>query len=523
MAAAISRAAVRDLRGFLKLLEERGELHRVQAPVDPDLELAAIADRVLALGGPALLFENVRGSSMPVAVNVLGTVQRVVWSMGLERAEQLEELGSRLALLQQPRPPKGLKETRRFAAVAWDLIKARTDLDLLPPCQQQVMRGDEVNLDALPLLRPWPGDAGGVITLGLVITKDPEVGTPNVGVYRLQRQSSSTMTVHWLSVRGGARHLRKAAAMGRKLEVAVAIGVHPLLVMAAATPIPVQLSEWLFAGLYAGEGVRLARCKSVDLEVPSHSEVVLEGTVTPGEHLPDGPFGDHMGFYGLEEPSPLVRFHFMTQRRDPTFLTTFSGRPPKEEAMLAIAMNRIYTPILRQQVAEVVDFFLPMEALSYKLAVISIDKAYPGQAKRAAMAFWSALPQFTYTKFVVVVDASINVRDPRQVIWAIAAQVDPQRDLFVLEDTPFDSLDFASERLGLGGRLAIDATTKLGPEKRHDWGQALRRPPDLEARIDARWSELGLDGIEDRLADPTLFGYELEQVLNRLGASRAAP
>lgn len=275
-----------------------------------------------------------------------------------------------------------------------------------------------------------------MITLGLVITKDPETGVPNVGVYRLQRQSINTATVHWLSVRGGARHLRKAAALGRKLEVAVAIGVHPLLVMAAATPIPVQLSEWLFAGLYAGEGVRLARCKTLDLEVPSHSEVVLEGTITPGEVLPDGPCGDHMGFYGGEEDSPLVRFHCVTQRRDPIFLTTFSGRPPKEEAMLAIALNRIYTPILRQQIPEIVDFFLPMEGLSYKLAVIAIDKAYPGQAKRAAMAFWSALPQFTYTKFVVVVDKSIAIRDPRQVIWAISAQVDPQRDLFVLEDTP---------------------------------------------------------------------------------------
>ncbi|WP_225323064.1 UbiD family decarboxylase [Synechococcus sp. RSCCF101] len=519
----MTRAAVRDLRGFLTLLEDRGQLHRISAPVDPDLELAAIADRVLARGGPALLFENVIGSSMPVAVNVLGTVERVVWSMGLERAEQLEDLGSRLALLQQPRPPKGLQEARRFASVAWDLIKARTDLDLFPPCQQEVIRGDAVNLDALPLLRPWPGDAGGVITLGLVITKDPETGTPNVGVYRLQRQSATSMTVHWLSVRGGARHLRKAAAMGRKLEVAVAIGVHPLLVMAAATPIPVQLSEWLFAGLYAGEGVRLARCKTVDLEVPSHSEVVLEGTITPGETLTDGPFGDHMGFYGVAEPSPLVRFHCLTQRRDPTFLTTFSGRPPKEEAMLAIALNRIYTPILRQQVSEIVDFFLPMEALSYKLAVISIDKAYPGQAKRAAMAFWSALPQFTYTKFVVVVDAAINVRDPRQVVWAIAAQVDPQRDLFVLEDTPFDSLDFASERLGLGGRLAIDATTKLGPEKRHDWGESLSRPADLEARVSDRWEELGLAGLEDRPADPTLFGYAIEQVLDRLRGSKAAP
>ncbi len=510
----------RNLRDFLALLEKRGQLRRITAAVDPDLELAAIADRVLALGGPALLFENVVGSPMPVAVNLLGTVERVLWSMGMERPEELEALGERLALLQQPRPPKGLKEVMKFGGVFWDLVRARPDLDLTPPCHQQVFKGDQVNLDQLPLLRPWPGDAGGVITLGLVITKDPETGVPNVGVYRLQRQSINSATVHWLSVRGGARHLRKAAALGRKLEVAVAIGVHPLLVMAAATPIPVQLSEWLFAGLYAGEGVRLAKCKTLDLEVPSHSEVVLEGTITPGELLPDGPCGDHMGFYGGEEDSPLVRFHCVTQRREPIFLTTFSGRPPKEEAMLAIALNRIYTPILRQQIPEIVDFFLPMEGLSYKLAVIAIDKAYPGQAKRAAMAFWSALPQFTYTKFVVVVDKSIAIRDPRQVIWAISAQVDPQRDLFVLEDTPFDSLDFASERLGLGGRLAIDATTKIGPEKRHDWGEALRRDPELEQRVDRRWSELGLDDLGTGEPDPALFGYTLEHVLERLAAGR---
>ncbi|WP_094553803.1 UbiD family decarboxylase [Synechococcus sp. 1G10] len=518
MPAVLPRSTTRDLRGFLALLEQRGQLRRITAPVDPDLELAAIADRVLARGGPGLLFENVIGSPMPVAVNLLGTVERVVWSMGLERAEQLEDLGERLALLQQPRPPKGLREAVRFGGVLWDVVKARPDLDLLPPCHQQVFKGDQVNLDALPLLRPWPGDAGGVVTLGLVITKDPETGVPNVGVYRLQRQSSNTMTVHWLSVRGGARHLRKAAALGKPLEVAVAIGVHPLLVMAAATPIPVQLSEWLFAGIYAGEGVRLAKCKTLNLEVPSHSEVVLEGTIAPGEVLPDGPFGDHMGFYGGLEDSPLVRFHCVTQRRDPVFLTTFSGRPPKEEAMLAIALNRMYTPILRQQVPEIVDFFLPMEGLSYKLAVIAIDKAYPGQAKRAAMAFWSALPQFTYTKFVVVVDKAISIRDPRQVIWAISAQVDPQRDLFVLEDTPFDSLDFASERLGLGGRLAIDATTKIGPEKRHDWGEPLRRTAEQEARVDQRWAELGLSDIDASDPDPVLFGYTLEHVLERLSA-----
>ena len=272
----------------------------------------------------------------------------------------------------------------------------------------------------------------------------------------------------------------------------------------------------------AGEGVRLAKCKTVNLGVPSHSEVVLEGTITPGEELADGPFGDHMGFYGGVEASPLVRFHCVTQRRNPVFLTTFSGRPPKEDAMLAIALNRIYTPILRQQIPEIVDFFLPMEGLSYKLAVIAIDKAYPGQAKRAAMAFWSALPQFTYTKFVVVVDKSINIRDPRQVIWAISAQVDPQRDLFVLEDTPFDSLDFASERLGLGGRLAIDATTKIGPEKRHPWGEPLSRPAELEARLDARWAELGLADIGKDEPDPALFGYTLEHVLERLAGRATA-
>ena len=508
----------RDLRGFVQLLEQRGQLRRISAPVDPDLELAAIADRVLAMGGPALLFENVIGSPMPVAVNLLGTVERVVWSMGLERVEELEALGERLALLQQPRPPKGLQEARRFGSVLWDLVKARPSRDPFPPCQEEIFEGDAVNLDALPLLRPWPGDAAGVITLGLVITKDPETGVPNVGVYRLQRQSINTMTVHWLSVRGGARHLRKAAALGRPLEVAVAIGVHPLLVMAAATPIPVQLSEWLFAGIYGGEGVKLSRCRTVDLEVPSHSEVVLEGTINPGEEAIDGPCGDHMGFYGGAEASPLVRFHCVTQRRNPLFLTTFSGRPPKEEAMLAIALNRIYTPILRQQVSEIVDFFLPMEGLSYKLAVIAIDKAYPGQARRAAMAFWSALPQFTYTKFVVVVDKEIAIRDPRQVIWAISAKVDPQRDLFVLEDTPFDSLDFASDRLGLGGRLAIDATTKIGPEKRHDWGEALGRDANLEARIDARWQELGLDDLGRGEPDPALFGYSLEHVLERLAS-----
>lgn len=499
----------RDLRGFIKLLEEKNQLRRITAEVDPDLEIAEISNRMLQAGGPGLLFENVKGSPYPVAVNLMGTLERICWAMNMETPQDLEELGKKLALLQQPKPPKKISQAVDFGKVLFDVVRAKPLRDFLPPCQQVVVQGEDLDLNQIPMIRPYNGDAGKIITLGLVITKDCETGTPNVGVYRLQLQSQTTMTVHWLSVRGGARHLRKAAEAGKKLEVAIALGIDPLLVMAAATPIPVDLSEWLFAGLYGGEGVRLAKCKTVDLEVPAAAEFVLEGTITPGEMLPDGPFGDHMGYYGGVEDSPLVRFHCMTHRKDPLYLTTFSGRPPKEEAMMAIALNRIYTPILRQQVSEITDFFLPMEALSYKMAIISIDKAYPGQARRAALAFWSALPQFTYTKFVVVVDKDINIRDPRQVVWAISSKVDPVRDVFILPETPFDTLDFASEKLGLGGRMGIDATTKMAPETDHEWGEPLESDPAIAETVTQRWAEYGLADLDLREVDPNLFGYEI--------------
>ncbi|WP_254563335.1 UbiD family decarboxylase [Oscillatoria sp. HE19RPO] len=499
----------RDLREFLNLLETRGQLRRITTCVDPDLEIAEISNRMLQAGGPALLFENVKGSAHPVAINLLGTEERVCWAMNMEKPLELEELGRKLALLQQPKPPKKIAQAVEFGKVLFDVLKAKPGRDFFPACQQVVIQGDDLDLNQLPLIRPYYKDAGKIITLGLVITKDCETGTPNVGVYRLQLQSHNTMTVHWLSVRGGARHLRKAAEQGKKLEIAIALGVDPLIIMAAATPIPVDLSEWLFAGLYGGSGVALAKCKTVDLEVPADSEFVLEGTITPGEVLPDGPFGDHMGYYGGVEDSPLVRFHCMTHRQNPVYLTTFSGRPPKEEAMMAIALNRIYTPILRQQVSEIVDFFLPMEALSYKAAIISIDKAYPGQARRAALAFWSALPQFTYTKFVIVVDKDINIRDPRQVVWAISSKVDPVRDVFILPNTPFDSLDFASEKIGLGGRMGIDATTKIPPETEHEWGEPLESDPEVAAMVDRRWSEYGLADLELAEVNPNLFGYNI--------------
>ncbi len=499
----------RDLRGFIQLLEQRGQLRRIQALVDPDLEIAEIAQRLLQCGGPALLFENVKGSPYPVAVNLLGTIERACWAMNMEKPEDLEELGKKLALLQQPKPPKKISQAWEFGKVLFDVVKAKPNRDLFPPCQQVVIQGDDLDLNQIPMIRPYPGDAGKIITLGLVITKDCETGTPNVGVYRLQLQSQTTMTVHWLSVRGGARHLRKAAERGKKLEVAIALGVDPLVILAAATPIPVDLSEWLFAGLYGGSGINLAKCKTVDLEVPADSELVLEGTITPGEILPDGPFGDHMGYYGGVEDSPLIRFHCLTQRKNPIYLTTFSGRPPKEEAMMALVLNRIYTPILRQQVSEIVDFFLPMEALSYKAAIISIDKAYPGQARRAALAFWSALPQFTYTKFVIVVDKEINIRDPRQVVWAISSKVDPVRDVFILPETPFDTLDFASEKVGLGGRMGIDATTKIPPETDHAWGDVLESDPDVAKMVERRWAEYGLDDLDLTSVDSNCFGYEL--------------
>ncbi|MBD2312826.1 UbiD family decarboxylase [Desertifilum sp. FACHB-1129] len=500
----------RDLRGFIKLLEERGQLKRIKALVDPDLEIAEISNRMLQAGGPGLIFENVKGSPFPVAVNLMGTVERICWAMNMQHPQELEELGKKLGMLQQPKPPKKLSQAIDFGKVLFDVVKAKPGRDFFPACQQTVIQGEDVDLNTIPMIRPYCGDAGKIITLGLVITRDCETGIPNVGVYRLQLQSKNTMTVHWLSVRGGARHLRKAAERGKKLEVAIALGVDPLIIMAAATPIPVDLSEWLFAGLYGGSGVNLAKCKTVDLEVPADSEIVLEGTITPGEVLPDGPFGDHMGYYGGVEDSPLVRFHCITHRQDPIYLTTFSGRPPKEEAMMAIALNRIYTPILRQQVSEIVDFFLPMEALSYKAAIISIDKAYPGQARRAALAFWSALPQFTYTKFVIVVDKEINIRDPRQVVWAISSKVDPCRDVFILPETPFDTLDFASEKIGLGGRMGIDATTKVYPETQHEWGAPLESDADVAAMVDRRWAEYGLADVALGEVDPNVFGYDMQ-------------
>ncbi|NBO31049.1 MAG: UbiD family decarboxylase [Cyanobacteria bacterium WB6_1B_304] len=502
---------VRDLRGFIDLVEKRGQLRRITVPVDPYLEIAEIANRLLQSGGPAVLFENVKGSSLPVAVNVLGTVERVCWAMNVDKPEDLENLGKKLALLYQPRPPKKIRQALEFGQVLWDVVKAKPGRDSFPLCQQVVITGEAVDLTRLPLLHVYPGDAAKVITMGLMITKDCETGIPNVGVYRLQLQSHNTMTVQWLSIRGATRHLRKAAERGKKLEVAVAIGVDPLVIMAAATPLPVDLSEWLFAGLYAGSGLQLGKCKTVDLEVPAHAEIILEGTITPGEVAADGPAGDHMGYYGgMNESAPLIRFHCMTHRRQPIYLTAFSGRPPKEDAMMAIALNRIYTPILRQQVPEIIDFFLPMEALSYKAAVPSIDKTYPGQARRAALAFWSALPQFNYTKFVIIVDKTINIRDPRQVLWAITSKVDPDRDVFILPDNPFDRLDFATVRPGLGSRMGIDATTKISPETDRPWSPELKPDPQVVAMVDGRWHEYGLDDLKLGEVDPRLFGYSTD-------------
>jgi 4-hydroxy-3-polyprenylbenzoate decarboxylase len=501
----------RDLRGFIKQLEQRGQLRRISALVDPDLEIAEIANRMLAAGGPGLLFENVKGSPYPVAVNLLGTVERVCWALNMERPEDLEQLGNKLALLYQPRPPKTLAQAVDFGKVLFDVVRAKPDRDLFPVCQQIVLKGDDVDLTKLPLLRVYSGDAGKVITLGLMITKDPESGIPNVGVYRMQIQSKNTMTVQWLSVRGATRHLRKAAERGQNLEVAIALGVDPLIILAAATPVPIDLSEWLFAGLYGGGGINLAKCKTVDLEVPADSEFVLEGTITPGEGASDGPCGDHIGVYGPENPkAPLIRFQCITHRKDPIYLTTFSGRPPKEDAMMAIALNRIYTPILRQQVPEIIDFFLPMESLSYKAAIISLEKRYPGQARRAALAFWSALPQFSYTKFVIVVDKSINIRDPRQVVWAMTSNVDPGRDVFILPNNPFDSLDYATELPGLGSRMGIDATTKIYPETDREWGRIAESDPEMAKTVDRRWAEYGLADLKLGDVDPNLFGYDMK-------------
>ena len=479
----------KDLREFLQVLEKRGELHRVQVPVDPRLEMTEIQNRVLDQQGPALLFEKVVGSDVTVVANLYGTVGRI--ALGLETDEAgLEEIGEFLAYLQNPEPPKGWVDALQKIPFFAKIMSFHPKVVGRAPCQEVVLQGEEADLSRFPIQTCWPGDAAPLITWPLVITRSPEKDQYNVGIYRMQVLDRQRTIMRWLKGRGGAEHHRQWMERGEPMPVAVAIGCEPAMTIAAVTPVPERLDEFQFAGLLRKEAVELVRCKTSDLLVPATAEIVIEGEIHPGEEEPEGPHGDHTGYYNAVESFPIFRVRCITHRRNPIYLTTMTGRPPKEDAMLALALNRIFLPILKKQFPEVVDFHLPMEAVSYRIAVVSIRKSFPGHAKRVMMGLWGFLKQFLYIKFIIVVDEDIQVQKWEDVIWALATRVDPGRDVTIIERTPFDYLDFATPLPELGAKMGIDATMKTPPEVDRPWGKKMEMSPEIVEQVTRKWAEI---------------------------------
>jgi len=483
-----------DLRDFIRLLEARGELKRITATVDPHLEITEICDRVLRAGGPALLFEAPKGHRIPVLANLFGTPARVALGMGEESVDGLREVGKLLAFLKEPDPPRGMRE-------AWAALPVfKKVLDMAPktvrsgPCRDVVIEAGEVDLRMLPVQTCWPEDAGPLITWGLVTTRGPARERQNLGIYRQQVIARNRVIMRWLSHRGGALDYREwcAARPGEPFPVAVTLGADPATTLAAVTPVPDALSEYAFAGLLRGARTELVECMGGVLKVPAHAEFILEGHIHPGDDAPEGPFGDHTGYYNEVERFPVLTIERITHRRDPIYHSTYTGRPPDEPAILGAALNEVFVPILRKQFPEIVDFYLPPEGCSYRVAVVTMKKAYPGHAKRVMMGVWSFLRQFMYTKFVIVTDDDIDARDWRDVIWALSTRMDPARDVTLVENTPIDYLDFASPQPGLGSKMGLDATTKLPGETSRAWGRPIRMDPRVKTRVDALWDELGL-------------------------------
>jgi 4-hydroxy-3-polyprenylbenzoate decarboxylase len=486
-----------SLRDFIAHLEAQGRLVRVKTPVSPVLEMTEIQTRLLAEGGPAVLFENVVGSSMPVLVNLFGTVERVAWGMG-KQPDELVELGRTLAFFKQPEPPKGLRAALEMMPLARAALAMRPKTVRHAPCQEVVLQGDRIDLGRLPVQTCWPGEPAPLITWPLVVTKGPSEAREdnfNLGIYRMQVTGRNTTIMRWLKHRGGAQHHHRWKNARREpLPAAVVIGAEPGVTLAAVTPVPDTVSEYQFAGLLRGARVELVDCVSVPLKVPATAEIVIEGHVALDEQADEGPYGDHTGYYNSVEPFPVFHVSAITMRRDPIYLSTFTGRPPDEPSVLGEALNDVFLPLFQLQFPEIVDFWLPPEGCSYRVAIVSIRKAYPGHAKRIMMGVWSYLRQFMYTKYVIVVDADINARDWKDVIWAISTKSDPSRDLTILENTPIDYLDFASPESGLGGKLGIDATDKWPPETRREWGQEIRMDPDVVDEVTRKWASYGLPG-----------------------------
>ncbi len=484
-----------DLRDFICGLEQRGELKRIQVPVSPVLEMTEICDRTLRKGGPALLFENPTGFSMPVLGNLFGTPERVALGMGAESTAELREIGTLLAALKEPEPPKGFKD-------AWNKLPMFKKVLAMAPkvrkdgaCQEFIIEGEDVDLTALPIQTCWPGDVAPLITWGLTITKGPNKERQNLGIYRQQVLGRNKVIMRWLSHRGGALDYRDWCQKypGRPYPVAVALGADPATILGAVTPVPDTLSEYAFAGLLRGSRTELVKAIGSDLQVPASAEMVLEGHIYPGEMADEGPYGDHTGYYNEVDSFPVFTVERITHRKDAIYHSTYTGRPPDEPAILGVALNEVFVPILQKQFPEIVDFYLPPEGCSYRLAVVTIKKQYPGHAKRVMLGVWSFLRQFMYTKFVIVTDDDVNARDWNDVIWAITTRMDPSRDTVLIDNTPIDYLDFASPVSGLGSKMGLDATNKWPGETSREWGRVIEQDPAIIERVDALWSELGID------------------------------
>ncbi len=498
----------KDLREFIARLEALGELKRIAVDVDPKLEMTEICDRVLKAGGPALLFERPTGHSMPVLGNLFGTVKRVALAMGASPDEEplarLREIGETLAYLKEPEPPKGLRD-------AWDKLPLlKQILTMQPrvvsnaPCQEIVWQGNEVDLARLPVQTCWPGDAAPLITWGLTVTRGPHKSRQNLGIYRQQVIARNKVIMRWLSHRGGALDFRDHTLVrpGEPYPVAVALGADPATVLGAVTPVPDSLSEYQFAGLLRGEKTEITQCMTHNLQVPASAEIVLEGFIHPNETALEGPqgyetalegpFGDHTGYYNEQEKFPVFTIERITQRRDAIYHSTYTGKPPDEPAMLGVALNEVFVPLLKKQFPEIVDFHLPPEGCSYRIACVSIKKQYAGHAKRVMFGIWSFLRQFMYTKFIIVTDDDVDVREWKEVIWALTTRVDPRRDTLIADATPIDSLDFASPVSGLGSKMGIDATHKWPAETSRQWGTPITMDASVKKRVDALWATLGL-------------------------------
>jgi len=484
-----------DLRDFISQLERRGELKRIAVEVDPRLEMTAICDRVLKAQGQALLFEKPKGHTMPVLGNLFGTPLRVALGMGKDHIEALREVGKLLVFLKEPDPPRGLADAfSRYAPIIRQVLAMTPKIVRDAPCQEVIWAGSDVDLRRLPVQTCWPGDAAPLITWGLVVTRGPHKQRQNLGIYRQQVIGPNKVIMRWLSQRGGALDYRNHCLMHPRepFPIAVALGADPATILGAVTPVPDSLSEYQFAGLLRGAKTEIVKCLSHGLQVPAKAEIVLEGFIHPGETAIEGPFGDHTGYYNEQQRFPVFTIERITSRHNPIYHSTYTGKPPDEPAVLGLALNEVFVPLLQKQFPEIVDFHLPSEGCSYRLAVVSIRKQYPGHAKRVMFGVWSFLLQFTYTKFIIVTDDDVNIRDWKDVIWALTTRVDPQRDTLFADNTPIDYLDFASPVAGLGSKMGIDATNKWPAETARQWGTPIQMDDATLHRVDELWQTLGL-------------------------------